>query len=147
MRINKKGWSLVAELIAILVAVILLVYAVYGLNQLGLIRNMNEAIPLIKPDLIISGKTISYENVEDTLIDASKKYVEDRYNNDLVQNETILRVSHLIKNGYLSTIRDTKSKECSGYVMVVKNEEDVSYYPYLKCSNYTSEGYKDEYDW
>ena len=44
MFMNKKGWSLVGELLAFLVAVILLVYVIYMLNKLGLIRNINEAL-------------------------------------------------------------------------------------------------------
>lgn len=147
MKVNKRGWSLVVELVAILIAVILLVYVVYGLNKLGLVRNMNEALPGIKPDLIISGKTTSYQNVESDLIDASKKYVEVKYNGEFTGNEIVIRVSHLVKNGYMSTIRDTNGKECSGYIMVIKSDGTIGYNPYLKCSKYASDGYESEYDW
>ena len=148
MKLNKKGWGLVTELVVILIAIILLVYSVYGLNQLGLIRNMNDALgPGIKPDLVISGKTISYESVEGTLISASQEYVVDKYNNDFVGDQLVIRVSHLIKNGYISTIRDVKNKECSGYVIATKNTTSISYTPYLKCKNYETAGYSEEYDW
>lgn len=147
MKLNKRGWGLVAEIIIILIAVILLVYAIYGLNQLGLIRNMDEALPGIKPDLIISGETTNYYEVENSIIEASKQYVSDRYSNDFVGDKLVIRVNHLIKNSYLSTIRDENNKECSGYVMVIKNETDVSYTPYLKCNSYQSDGYEEEYDW
>lgn len=144
---NKKGWTLVGELVALLIGVILLIYAIFGLNRLGLVRDMNEAIPGMKPTLIISGKQVNYDTFEKNLIEASKKYVADKYNNQFDDETIIVRVSQLIKNGYISTIRDNKNKTCSGYVRVHDDGVEYVYTPYLKCSQYTSSGYEAEYDW
>jgi hypothetical protein len=144
---NKKGWTLVGELIAFLIAVILLVYSIYGLNRMGLVRDINKAVPLLKPELIISGKNVNYDVVESDLIEATKKYVLEQYNNDFSEGTLIVRISHLIKNNYISTIRDNKNKTCSGYVKVIRGEYDLTYTPYLKCSEYVSAGYEAEYDW
>ena len=144
---NRNGWTLVGELVAILIAVVLLVYVIYGLNRMGLVRDMDEAVPRIKPDLIISGKNVNYDSVENSLIEATKKYVLYQYNNEFVDNMIVVRVSHLVKNGYMSTIRDSNNKVCSGYVKVIRGELELSYIPYLKCSEYVSNGYEEEYDW
>ena len=144
---NKKGWTLVGELVAFLVAVILLIYAIYALNRLGLVRDIDEAIPGVKPTLIISGKHLNYETVENNLIEATKKYVSDKYNNEFETDTIIVRVSQLVKNGYMSTIRDNKNKTCSGYVRVYNDGTNNTYSPYLKCSQYTSYGYEEDYDW
>ncbi len=144
---NKKGWTLVGELVVFLFIIILLIYSIYGLYRLGLVRNINEAIPGVKPQLVISGETVNYEIGENKLIDASKRYVYDKYSNSINGDVLILRVNHLISEGYLSTIRDTNSKTCSGYVKIYNNNNYLSYSPYLKCSKYTSFGYEREYDY
>lgn len=143
---NKKGWTLVGELVVFLVVIIFLIYSIYGLYRFGLVRNMHDAVPIVKPQLIISGETVNYEIVENKLIDASKRYVYDKYSNNINGDVLILRVNHLIDEGYLSTIRDTNSKVCSGYVKVYNNG-NLTYSPYLKCSKYTSFGYESEYDY
>ena len=144
---NKNGWTLVGELVALLIAVILLVYVIFGLNRMGLVRDMEEAIPGVKPDLVIRGKQVNYDTVENDLIDASKRYVADKYSNSFDGEALIIRVSQLTKNGYMSTIRDNKNKVCSGYVRVFNDGVNYIYSPYLKCSQYVSEGYEAEYDW
>lgn len=147
MKFNKRGWGLVGELVVVLLVVAMLVYVIYGLNNLGLIRDMDKALGTdVFPDLVISGKTVSYSSVEDNLISASQKYVSDNYGNNIDTAITI-RVSHLIKNGYISTIRDKDNKECSGYVIVSKLDEDIIYTPYLKCDEYETKGYNEKYDW
>ena len=144
---NKRGWTLVGELFAFLVVVILLIYAIYALNKLGLVRDMDEAVPVSKPSLIISGKHLSYDTVENNLVEATKSYVKDKYDNKFDSEVIIVRVSQLVKNGYISTIRDNKNKTCSGYVRVYSDGISNTYSPYLRCSQYTSNGYEEEYDW
>ena len=144
---NKRGWTLVGELFAFLVVVILLIYAIYALNKLGLVRDMDEAIPGSKPTLTISGKHVNYDTVENNLVEASKKYVKDKFNDRFDDEVVIVRVSQLVKSGYISTIRDNKNKTCSGYVRVYSNGITNTYSPYLRCSQYISTGYEEEYDW
>lgn len=143
---NKKGWTLVGELVVFLIVVIGLIYAVYGLGVLGLMKNENKLVPGIKPQLIISGRTVNYETVESNLIDATKRYVFDKHNNDFNSDVIIVRINTLIEHGYINTIRDSRNKKCSGYVKVYKSGYDLNYYPYLNCSTYTSLGYEKDYD-
>ena len=144
---NKKGWTLVGELFVFLIVVIGLIYAVYGFGVLGLMKEDNKITPGIKPELIISGKTVSYDAVESNLIDASKKYVFDKYNNNFSGEVIIVRINTLVESGYTSTIRDNRNKKCSGYVKIYKDNYSLSYSPYLRCSTYTSIGYEKDYDW
>ena len=144
---NKKGWTLVGELVVFLIAIIFLIYSIYGLYRLGFVEDIDKAIPGAKPQLIINGKSTNYDNVEANLIDATKKYVFDKYNNDFSGETIIVRVSTLVESGYISTIRDSKNKKCSGYVKVNKGLNGLTYKPYLKCSSYISVGYENDYDW
>ncbi len=144
---NKKGWTLVGELVVFLIIVIGLIYAVYGLGVLGLIRNSDKPTPGVKPQLIISGRIVNYEVVEENLIEATRNYVYQKYNDSFNGDTIIVRVNTLIESGYISTIRDNKNKKCSGYVKVNKNDYNLEYKPYLKCSNYISVGYENDYDW
>lgn len=147
MKLNKKGWGLAVEIIIILGVIVALVWAVYGFNKLGLVKDMNEALGTdILPDLIISGEKVTYSMAEDNLIDASKAYVKDVYENNL-DIDTTIKLSRLIKDGYISTIRDENNNTCSGYVMVSNISENINYDAYLKCKNYKTPGYNEEYDW
>ena len=69
------------------------------------------------------------------------------YNNNFNGETIIVRVNTLVQSGYISTIRDNRNKKCSGYIKVNKNNYDLDYKPYLKCSTYTSLGYEIDYDW
>ena len=40
----------------------------------------------------------------------------------------------------LMDIQDT-SKECNGYVVFEKRGINISYYPYIRCANYKTQGY------
>ena len=147
MKLNKNGWGLAVEIIIILGVIAALVWAVYGFNQLGLVKNMNEALGTdILPDLVISGEKVTYSIAEKDLIEASKAYVKDVYG-DNINIDTTIKLSRLIKDGYISTIRDKDNNTCSGYVMVSNVLETVRYDAYLKCDDYKTPGYNEEYDW
>lgn len=147
MKLNKNGWGLAVEIIIILGVIVALVWAVYGFNKFGLVRNMNEALGTdILPDLIISGEKVTYSIAEKNLIDASKAYIKDVYG-DTTNIDTTIKLSRLIKDGYISTIRDKDNNACSGYVMVSNVSENVNYDAYLKCDDYKTTGYNEEYDW
>lgn len=143
---NKKGWTLVGELFVFLIAIIFLIYSIYGLYRLGFVKSVDKAIPGAKPQLIISGRIVNYESVESNLVNATKRYVFDKHNNSFNSDVIVVRVNTLIEYGYISTIRDSRNKKCSGYVKVYKNGSNLSYYPYLNCSTYTSIGYEKDYD-
>lgn len=147
MKLNKNGWGLAVEIIIILGVIAMLVYAIYGLNQLGLVKNMNQALGTdVLPDLIISGETVTYSIAEADLIAATKAYVKDIYNGD-ISSDTTIKLSRLTKDGYMSPMRDKNNKSCSGYVMVTNVSQDIIYTPYLKCEDYKTPGYNEEYDW
>lgn len=147
MKLNKNGWGLAVEIVIILGVIAMLVYAIYGFNQLGLIKNMNQALGTdVLPDLIISGEKVTYSIAEQDLINATKAYVKDIYN-DEISSDTTIKLSRLTKDGYISPIRDKNNKACSGYVMVTNASENITYAAYLKCDDYKTTGYNEEYDW
>ena len=87
-----------------------------------------------------------YSDIETKLIDSTKKYIKDFYNNNLGVDTLNIKISSLISNNYISEVRD-KDGNCTGYVSVYKDDNNVVIYtPYLKCKNYVSNGYVERHD-
>ena len=86
----------------------------------------------------------SYSSIENNMKSAAKKYYTD--NEDLlptqIGNSVKVSLDTLIEIEYLKEVKDPNNKNnlCTGYVEVVKLEEDYSYVPMLKCKdNYEPE--------
>lgn len=127
---DKKGWGLVSELLVILIVIVLLMYSAVGLNKLGLLRHDTKTNYYDKPELVVSGKIVSYDQVEEKIIMAFSNYREK------VNAETVT-LGELIENGYLETIRNKNNEECIGYANYNENKYNV----YLKCGKYITPGY------
>ena len=88
----------------------------------------------------ISNKTKDYKAKEQDMIEQASSYI--------TKNEIELSVGESIKLDHqrlidAGLIKDMKVKEdeCEGYVKVIKNSMNVDYKAYIKCKNYTSDGY------
>ncbi len=140
--INKKGWGLSTELIFILIFVVGLFVAMIFANKFGILKNGTNDIYNDKID------NTDYKGMESIVLQATKKYVNNVYNNDIGENTLIVRISYLIKNGYLSELKDGNGKSCSGYISVINvSDISISYNPYIKCKNYETIGYEESNDW
>lgn len=138
-KLNKNGWGLQTELLFILLFLVCFAIALIGLNKMGLFGNFENRY---------YGNETNYKLLEDKLKVAAKDYVHEIYSNVIDENTVILRANHLIKNKYLEPIKDKNGKACSGYVEVIKTESNnIVYYPYLKCNNYTTFEYDERKDW
>lgn len=144
---NKKGWTLVGELVVFLICVIVLIYAVYGFGVLGLTKYSSKLTSDVKTQFIVSRERVTYESVQEILVDATNKYVWDKYNGSFAGEVIVVRISTLVESGYINVIKDSRNKKCSGYVKVNNRGYDLVYTPYLKCSKYMSSGYEKDYDW
>lgn len=139
LKLNKNGWGLQTELLFILIFLVGFAVALIGLNRMGLLGNSENRY---------TGNETNYKLLEDNLKEAAKDYIHEIYSNIISEDTIILRVNHLIKNKYLEPIRDKNGKDCSGYVEVIKTESNnIIYYPYLKCNNYTTLEYDERKDW
>jgi len=86
----------------------------------------------------------SYDDIENSMVKAAKKYYETNKNLLPTQNDGTVKVtiSTLIDAEVLDDFKDPKdsSKSCSGYVEVTKIDEEYSYMPFLTCEgNYEPE--------
>ncbi|MDD2644543.1 MAG: hypothetical protein PHC65_07670, partial [Methanobacteriaceae archaeon] len=102
--------------------------------------NINENVTVKK----------TYFGIEKEMVASAKKYVKKIYNDNPDEADFLkIKVSSMQKEGLLGTINDIKDKDivCSGYVACRKEDNSLSYEPYLKCGKkYTTKGYVDRYD-
>lgn len=137
-KLNKNGWGLQTELLFILFFLICLVVALIGLNRMG----------LLSPSSGFPNVQTNYKALEEKAKDAAKEYVHEIYSNEIDENVLVLRINHLIKNKYLEPLKENNGRECSGYVEVIKTSSNhIVYYPYIKCSDYTTFEYDERKDW
>ena len=92
-------------------------------------------------------ENITYFDLERKIMNSAKKYIKNTYV-DIENNiEIPVKLTTLINYYYLAPIKDIHTKEeCSGYVMFIKNENDIKYKSYLKCDGYKTNGYDAIYD-
>ena len=123
---NKNGWGLRKELAFIVMFLVCLLMAAYGLNTLGLV------------DKNASSK---YRSLENKLTEAALDYYNDKYtsNGDTV----IIKYSTLYNNGYIGKLKDSNGHECSGYTKITSSRSGVSY---INCFTYKTEGYSKSYE-
>lgn len=133
---NKNGWGLRVELVFILIFLIALVIATIFLNQIGLFDD-------VKYD---TGNS-NYSDVESDLVDAAKKYINQNYEFDMLENTTLVKYSTLKNQNFLGDLKDYTGNNCSGYVEVIKDEGMLLFYPYIKCNKYVTNKYDSSKDW
>lgn len=143
MKLNNKGWELktmlwlMALIFCLLLYVVLNSYKISG--ALASFKKNQNPTPIdsdITDDSINVPKKFYYSN-EELIEDAANKYVEEIYNGDYITRLIITKDS-LQKTGIIGEIKDPTSKKyCDYYAIVEGNSIDG----YLKCDNYTTEGY------
>lgn len=164
---NNRGWGLRAELLICLILTIFFIIAMVLLN--GVIKGLNKDINIndsnvtendaskkdnnikIESDSNDSDKDeidnsdkvedINYINLEDKMIVATKKYYNKYYLNQEMEKREIVTVVRLNTEEMLDSLEINNTK-CSGYIIMEKTDNDVKYYPYLKCGSlYETKGY------
>ena len=133
---NKNGWGLPSAIFFIVLFFIALIIAIIGIKKFGLLDGNNSKLKN------------NYSQIENKLVEASKKYISEKYNNVLNEDILIIRISNLKENNYINNIKDEEGNSCSGYVEVYKNSSSkILYKSYIKCINYKTEGYDSSKDW
>lgn len=100
---------------------------------------------IIVGGLTIIGFKIKSEKIdnimESSLVETSKKYL-GLYTGEYPKmgNKTVLTNEKLKDFGYDAKLE----KGCDGYVVIENSEMGFTYKAYIKCSDYTTKGYKDE---
>ena len=124
MHLNNRGWGTKEMIVMTLFLLLLLGISWYYIKTLydgALARNT----------VTISSEY--YDNVKSSLKKSAQKYYDDF---DL-SGTVVLSYDLLKKNNYISNLRDFIDGSCTGYVIV----NNGVFKPYIKCDNYTSEGY------
>ena len=85
-----------------------------------------------------------YRSLEDSLEIAAQAYVERQY--DEIQDDTTMHITieQLTSLDFLEQVKDPNGNICSGYVTYTSSDD--MYEPYLKCGQYTTEGYETQYE-
>ena len=138
MKLGNKGWGIrsmifyTAIIVLFLLIAIYLIYNLYGNFKKEVIDSPNK------------NKKITYSEMETDLTRAGIKYVEEYYTRELGIDTITVTVENLVSNGLVNQPKDEKKgTDCSGYVLVAQDENGiVNGNAYLKCSNYTTNGYQ-----
>ncbi len=129
MHLNNKGWGTGQMIAMTCFLLILLAVTWYYINSLfggALTKNA------------VSVKTEYYETVKSSL----KKSAQNYYNDNGYTGSAIFTYTMLKDKGYISNIRDFLDLSCTGYVVV----NNGTFSPYIRCNNYTSDGYVIEFE-
>lgn len=119
---KKNGWGFLEFFFFLGLFIVCLLVTAYALRKVGL---LNEDWKFV--DFYDKGKDSNendiykYSDIETKLIDSTKKYIKDFYNNNLGVDTLNIKISSLISNNYISEVRD-KDGNCTGYVSVYKDE-------------------------
>jgi hypothetical protein len=133
-------WGLRWELCIIIVFIICLLVATFGLNRFGLLSSDSEEyIRYVGEE---EGDTFSYSELEKEVSQAGTRYYKSRYSGGLSESVNV-DVNTLIGAGYLSTLYDGKGRRCTGYAHLSMTG---SSFGYIKCRRYKSEGYDPQYE-
>lgn len=81
-----------------------------------------------------------YTDMEDYLVEAAKKYVEQSFL--YPQDNKELRITHneLKDSGFIEKL-EVDNNQCIGYVIVKNNELVYEYKGYVSCSDYQTKNY------
>ena len=137
---NKNGWGLRAELAFLLLFLVCILISTIGLHSLGLLGDGGGKYDV--SEYTIGSGNFDYDELENKVINAAKKYYNDRYPNGN-SDTVIVTIKTLKSNGYMNSIYDSRNKECSGYAKILNNGNCISY---IKCSIYKTTGYSEDYE-
>lgn len=126
------------ELVFIIIFLVCLLIATIGLSNIGILGN-EPGTPLYNFN---KDDDFNYSSLENRVSEAALKYYKDKYYSTS-SDTLVVSVNTLKNNGYLTSIKDGKNKECTGYAKILTNGTCVSY---IKCSKYKTSGYDSDYE-
>ncbi len=89
---------------------------------------------------MIKRQNKDYVALENKLLDSAKRYVDTNFLYPEGKNVLKVTSSELIKTKFLDELK-VNNDTCTGYVNV-HNETVYKYEAFIKCSNYTTKGYR-----
>lgn len=110
-------------------------YVVWGMLVVGLF------ILLTIIGVLYKNKTKVYKELETKLVQAEKRYVDEKFLYPEQNTSLKTTVSTLIENGYLDAL-EVNGESCDGYAVISKKSTVFDYKGFIKCSNYQTKGYE-----
>ena len=156
MKLNNNGWGIKAMVAFILMFVLCLLLAAHGIYKVkyngesplhvfffGEKNNENNNDSFNNHNFnTITNSGKNYVDLQQELVDASKKYFSEKYNNQIDLDRLVITVNNLQNNNYILDFKDLSQKKCTGYAEIMKDETgNISYNPYIKCKKYQTSGY------
>ncbi len=152
MKLNNKGWGFkemfvfMAVLIVFLILIVYLIYSIYNRKELIDFKGNTLNIPSSETNQNGNTTISPYADLEIRIKDATVTYVRNYYNKE-INAGMYVSVKTLKQVNLLNDLYDLKDlTPCSGYTKVIYENGILKYYPYLKCSHYTTSGYEGSYD-
>lgn len=90
---------------------------------------------------IYKNKTGNYKRLEDKIIEAEKRYVDEKFLYPQDEKKVVITVKELIEAGYLDNL-DIENDNCEGYAEVYKVNSVFEYKGFIKCNKYQTKGYE-----
>lgn len=112
-------------------------YIKIGIIILGLFIGLFLIFFIIK---LVVGSVVPFEKIENIMVRAADQYMEkheDKFNKNEPYETIELNVSDLVAEEYMDDFSKYTAKDvmCNGKVLVVRNDENVSYIPKLDCGD------------
>lgn len=89
---------------------------------------------------VYKNKTNVYKELENKLVEAQKKYIDNKFLYPEDDKEFKVKAETLIENGFLDNL-NIENDECSGYASIKKNGMVYEYFGYVSCKNYKTRGF------
>lgn len=130
MQLNKNGWGLREMIVLSGFLLLFLIVAIYYIFEL---YNSFDKEVTVK----------TYYDMEEKLEEQARIYLNDYYEANLTSEEiTISR--NVLRNYNLDVnLVDNDGNACSGYVVAYKTKGVTYVDAYIKCNDYTTQGYED----
>lgn len=151
MKLNNRGWGLQAMLVGVLVLMIALVIIAVLIQKTfnDIMEPINNENHYSENESKDETKYGSYEEIENAIVSAAKKYQKEYYSNILDGEKISVTLKNLQEEKLIGEITDIKNDNvvCSGYAIFINADNKIIYNAYIKCGdNYETIGYQDFYD-
>lgn len=139
---SKHGWGVATEIIFIFLFICCLLYAVFYMNKLGILKPEQYYTDNETEEKNNGSVDSTYKDIEDDLKASARLYINKEYG-EVGKDTLIISHAKLKDFGYIDDIQDPdrSNKTCSGYVEVENVDGKISYYPYINCYKYHTDGY------
>lgn len=141
---NQRGWSLssyIGYAVILIIFILIIAFNVIRLNQSGVVDIDQNSGTTMKGENNFN----NYTEAESAVVDSLKAYRAGEYKKNEIKDTLVISMKELISSGYLKKTL-VSNVSCSGYGIISKSGNTYNYESYIKCGNYTTNGYTPSLD-